>query len=88
VARQRTIPKDCLVVERDQPLIGIPGEEDGREVTYFFAGEAPTAESTPAQDAPRGSRFAGVWSDLDWEETVTALERIRKESSPSPPIEV
>jgi hypothetical protein len=29
----------------------------------------------------------GAWSDMDWEETLEALDRIRHESKPTPPIE-
>ena len=30
----------------------------------------------------------GAWSDLDWEETAAELDRIRHESTPTPPIEL
>jgi hypothetical protein len=29
----------------------------------------------------------GAWSDMDWEETLEALDRIRHESKPTPPID-
>ncbi len=31
--------------------------------------------------------LAGAWSDLDWEEALDELDRIRKESEPTPPID-
>jgi hypothetical protein len=31
--------------------------------------------------------LAGAWSDLDWDETIAALDRIRHESKPTPPID-
>jgi hypothetical protein len=30
----------------------------------------------------------GAWSDLDWDETVAALDQIRHESKPTPPIKL
>jgi uncharacterized protein (DUF433 family) len=30
----------------------------------------------------------GAWSDLDWDETIAALDRIRHESKPTPPIKL
>lgn len=48
-------------------------------------------EHEHAQSADGGIEAAfaaiGSWSDLDWEETVAALDRIRHESGPTPPIE-
>lgn len=76
-----------LVVERDQPVIAIPLIDNGREVVqYAVETETTTSDSLPdsVQDA---LDLVGVWNDLDWDETVEALERIRHESQPTPPIE-
>jgi hypothetical protein len=32
--------------------------------------------------------LAGAWSDLDWDDTIAALDRIRHESKPTPPIKL
>jgi hypothetical protein len=32
--------------------------------------------------------LVGAWSDLDWDEMIEALDRIRHESKPTPPIEL
>lgn len=75
-----------LRVRRDQPLIAIPLVEDGEEVTYYFADEQAASEFM----ARRGSdarALAGAWSDLEWDETIEALDRIRHESKPTPPID-
>jgi hypothetical protein len=32
--------------------------------------------------------LAGAWSHLDWDDMVDALDRIRHESKPTPPIEL
>lgn len=76
-----------LLVERDQAVIAIPLIENGRDVVrYAVETGTPTPAHLPGsvQDA---LDLAGVWSDLDWDETVEALERIRHESQPTPPID-
>jgi len=77
----------CLVVERDQAVVAIPLIENGREVVSYAAETesiTPTSLPDSVQDA---LNLAGVWSDLDWDETVEALECIRHESQPTPPID-
>lgn len=91
MAKRRLRPGDCFVIENDRPLYGVPGREDGRDVTYYFAGNPATETTTTMDEAPqshitRARSLAGAWSDLDWEEAITALEQIRKGSPPTPPI--
>jgi len=75
-----------LLVESDQPLIGVLLEENGHEVTRYFADEA-AADAAISDSAIQAALGAiGAWSDLDWEEIETALDRIRHESRPTPPI--
>lgn len=70
----------------DQPLIGIPFLENGREVVRYFADEG-AADAAVSDQAIRLARsLAGSWSDLNWDEMEAALERIRHESQPTPPI--
>jgi hypothetical protein len=66
------------------PLIGVPGHENGRDVVRYFASEAD-ADAALLDDA---LGLAGEWSDLDWDETIDALDRIRHESVPTPPIDL
>lgn len=75
-----------LVVERGQGLIGVPLKENGQEVTRYFVdeGDAATSESA-TRDA---LSVIGAWSDLDWDEMVETLDRIRHASRPTPPIDV
>ncbi len=69
-----------------QPLIGIPFEEDGKEIIRYFAEEelADRAVAQSAQDVALS--LAGAWSDLSWEEMEEALDRIPHASRPTPPI--
>ena len=77
-----------LLVRPDQPLIGVIGYEGDQEVVRYFADEQDAdSQATPA-GIQRALSLAGAWSDLDWEATSQALDRIRHESVPTPPIEL
>ncbi len=76
-----------LMVERGQPVVATPLIEDGREMVSY-AVEIGTATPIGLTDSVRDAlSLAGVWSDLDWDETVEVLDRIRHESQPTPPID-
>ena len=69
-----------------QPLIGIPFSENGNEVVRYFADEAAADAAVSEQAIQLAVRLAGSWSDLNWDEMEAALDRIRHESRPTPPI--
>lgn len=71
---------------RSQPLLGIITEEDGQEVVHYFTDEAEARAFAQSLGPPRS--LAGAWSDLDWDEVMSKLDRIRHESPPTPPIEL
>ena len=77
-----------LLVQDNQPLIGIPFEEKGQEVVRYFAREDEADRAVADEEVEDALSLAGAWSDLDWEEMVEALDRIRHESKPTPPIEL
>ena len=77
-----------LSVREDQPLIGVITRENGKDVTrYFTDDEAADAATAPAS-VQRALSLLGAWSDLDWDEALDELDRIRHESRPTPPIEL
>jgi len=77
-----------LLVQSNQPLIGIPFEENGQEVVRYFTDEE-AADAAVSQSATQAAlSVIGAWSDLDWDGMVEALDRIRHESKPTPPIEL
>jgi hypothetical protein len=84
--RRQVVPG--LLVQSNQPLIGIPFEEKGEEVVRYFAKEEEADQAVADQDVEDAVSLAGAWSHLDWEEMVEALDRIRHESKPTPPIEL
>ncbi len=76
-----------LTVRDDRPLIEMAARGDGRDVTCYFEGEdAADTSLTPAAIAEALGAI-GSWSELDWHDMVRALDRIRHESRPTPPIE-
>ena len=81
-------PSTSLSVDGDRPLVGVPARENGREVVHYFVDDPAGDTALPADVLRRARAAIGSWSDLDWEETRTALDRIRHESEPTPPIDL
>jgi hypothetical protein len=78
-------PIKGTVARSDQPVFVVPSE-DGTSEEYFFSEEEADAARDPDTVA-KALALAGAWSDLDWEEMLEALDRIRHESVPTPPID-
>jgi hypothetical protein len=69
-----------------QPLIGVIAEEQGHEVVRYFT-EEQEADKVMVQNTTQDAlALAGVWSDLEWDEMEKALDSIRHESHPTPPL--
>jgi hypothetical protein len=69
-----------------QPLIGVIAEEQGHEVVRYFT-EEQEADRVMVQNTTQDAlALAGVWSDLEWDELEKALDSIRHESHPTPPL--
>jgi hypothetical protein len=75
-------------VPSGHPLIGIPLEEDGRDVVRYFADEAEADKALAAHKHRDVRHLAGAWKDLDWEAAADELDRIRHESAPTPPVDL
>ena len=87
MAERRHQPVPSLLVQDNQPLIGIPFEENGHEVVRYFTDEKAADAAVP-HSTQAALSVIGAWSDLDWDEMVETLDRIRHESQPTPPIEL
>jgi hypothetical protein len=70
------------------PLIGIIVEENGHEVVRYFTEETAADAAVSDRATQKALGVIGAWRDLDWDETVAVLDRIRHESKPTPPIKV
>ena len=88
MAERKRQPPPGLLVQGNQPLIGIPFEEKGQEVVRYFTDENAADAAVPQRTTQAALSVIGTWSDMDWEEMVEALDRIRHESKPTPPIEL
>jgi hypothetical protein len=54
-------------------------EENGHEVVRYFT-EEQAADAAVSESATQDALgVIGTWCDLDWDETVAALDRIRHE---------
>jgi hypothetical protein len=75
-------------VAYDQPLIGIPLEENGRKVVRYFTDDAEADKALAMRHRRDVRHLAGAWKDLNWEAAADELDRIRHESKPTPPIDL
>jgi len=88
MAERKRQPLPSLLVQDNQPLIGIPFEEQGQEMVRYFAREEEADQAVADQAVQDALSLAGAWSHLDWEDMVATLDRIRHESTPTPPIKL
>jgi hypothetical protein len=86
MAEQKHVP--TLSVPNNQPLISIPFEENGQAMVWYFPSEEAANAALPRSTTQKALNVIGSWSDLDWNEMIESLDRIRHESKPTPPIEL
>lgn len=74
-----------IAVHGNRPLIGVIMDGEDRTANYFTEEDAiaSTVDPKAVEDA---LGLAGAWSDLDWGDMQESLDRIRHESTPTPPI--
>ncbi len=79
-------------VPSGQPLIGIPLQENGREVVRYFADEEAADKALASRKRRDVRQLAGAWARIDpdiaWDDVADQLDRIRHESKPTPPIDL
>lgn len=85
-AEQPTNAALSLELGDEQPLVGIVVERNGKERVRYSTDDAVSAKASPDDGIQAALNLAGAWSDLDWDETLTALDLIRHENKPTPPI--
>ncbi len=76
-----------LITRLHQPLIGVQVDTNGHEEVIYFVDEAEADEALNHDTTRAPVKLAGVWSDLDADEMLAALNTIRHESKPTPPID-
>lgn len=75
----------AFTYQSNQPLIGIPFEENGKEVIRYFT-EKALVENDISPDIEKILNLAGSWRDLTWEDMEAELNKIRHQSTPTPPV--
>jgi hypothetical protein len=60
----------------NQPLIGIPFEENGKEIVRYFSEEIQADNAVSVDTTQTALDLAGARSDLSWEEMEKELDRI------------
>lgn len=80
---------NSMTVRGDQPLIGVLVRKNGEELVRYVADEKELEKSSGQTTVDRALALAGAWSHLDTEadDMLDALDRIRHESKPTPPID-
>ena len=84
--RKRVNLKPLITTSQNQPLIGIPFEENGKEVIRYFSEETQADHAVSNDATEKALALAGAWSDLDFDEMLDTLDHIRHDSKPTPPI--
>jgi hypothetical protein len=79
--------RSIVTIPRNQPLIGIPFQENGQEVIRYFSEEA-LADCAISDTSSEALTLTGAWGDLSWDKMEKELERIRHASAPTPPIDL
>lgn len=85
MAHRRASPPANPTIREHQVPVGVAAKK-GRSPSSCHAAEAePEAALSAGAKAALGA--IGGWRGLDWDETIENLERIRRESKPSPPLD-
>ena len=87
-AEQELIQHSQLIVQGDQPLIGILTPEQESDTVTYFTDEDVADQTTTDAAVKDALALAGAWSDVPWEEIEAGLDRIRHESEPTPPLDL
>jgi hypothetical protein len=59
-----TAPQPLLTKTQSQPLIGIPFEENGKEVIRYFSEEIQADHAVSNDATKKALELAGAWSDF------------------------
>lgn len=88
MAKELEPDHQSLIADWHGPLVGRFVLVDGHfEVQYYTSLEEAQAATTE-DDVQAALAAIGSWSDLDWDELVDDLDRIRHSSKPTPPIDL
>lgn len=75
-----------ISVRIDQPLIGVLMADGEQTTVRYFVDEGAAEIGSLSTGVQKALSLLGAWSDLDWDQALDALDRIRHQSQPTPPI--
>ncbi len=81
-------PRTGFTVRADQPLIGVIEQQIGQEVVRYSTNDAQADEALGEDGIQQALSLAGAWKDIDSDDFLDELDRIRHQSKPTPPIEL
>lgn len=87
MAAAREHPQPSLFIRRNQRLVVVPTIDDQGEPATLVYVEDTNQDGTSRRDQERieaALTTFGAWSDLDADQVLDDLERIRHESKPTP----
>lgn len=80
--RRTSVPAGATIRERQDP-VGVV-VKNGRTLAGIET-DSPESDVPLTEGAKAALSAIGAWAHMDWDETLAELERIRRESKPSPP---
>lgn len=78
----------ALVLHADESLVSVMSRTDDTFVEQIFLVDDDADAIVDDDIVQAAISLAGAWSDLDWDEMVEALDRIRHSNPPSPPLTI
>jgi hypothetical protein len=76
-----------LTVGRRQMLFSVPLDESDLDGDRIFTDTTTEPDDTADVQVQPALSVIGAWSDLDWDQALDTLDRIRHESRPTPIID-
>ena len=77
-----------LIVRKGEALVAVPGEENGQPITRVYVRNLRSPGKPNEETLALALSAIGAWKELDWEFTLSELDRIRHESEPTPPLDL
>jgi hypothetical protein len=87
MVKQHTNQSRTLLVRSGEPVYVVPIDLDGVEYELYVAGDDAAEELRTPESLRDALNLAGAWSDMDGDAMLEALQRMRRESKPTPPID-
>jgi hypothetical protein len=88
MAEQHESFLESLMVREDQGLIDVVVGDNGSEATRNFTDAGEVDGTVIDANTQAALQAISTWADLDWDEAVEDLDRIGRQTEPSPPLDL